>query len=104
MTILSGNTFGENSSGLERRLERGSEEMYYCEGRNSVGLGLPCIINVRIEEPSFAFLASSYTIVTLVVSCVLVLILTVSVTVVTCRRCTKKSKEYCISGQAMRKK
>ena len=104
LTILSEDTFGENSSRLERRLERGSEGMYYCEGRNSVGLGRPCVINIRVPGPSYAFVPSSYTIVTLVVSCVLVLILTVTVTVVTCRRCTKKSKEYCVSSNVMRKK
>ena len=77
--------------------------MYYCEGRNSVGLGIACMIDVRVPGPSYAFLVSSDTIVTLVVSCVLVLIITVSVTAVACRRWNKKNKEYCVSGQAIRK-
>ena len=60
------------------------------------------MIDIRVPGPSYTLIPSSDTIVTLAVSCVLVLILTVSVIVVACRRCTKKSKEYCVSGQARR--
>jgi hypothetical protein len=77
--------------------------MYYCEGRNSVGMGSPCVINIRVPGPSYASLPSSDTIVTILV-CVLVLIISVTVIAVICRRKEKKSKEYCVSGQVMRKK
>ena len=103
LSVLRENTYDEDSSMLEIRLERRNEGMYFCDPRNSVGLGNPCRIYVSIPVASSSFLSSSDTIVLLAVSSVLVMVMAVSVAVISCKRYRKTGKEYCVSSQEVRK-
>ena len=103
LTVLRENTYGEASSRLEIRLERRNEGIYFCDPRNSVGLGNPCSIDMTIPVASSEFLSPSDTIVSLAVSSVLVMVIAVIVAVISYRRFQKKGKEYCDSSQATRR-
>ena len=97
-------SYDENTSRLEKTMERRHAGEYYCQARNSVGQGDPCKITVTVLEKNFtSLLSSSDTIVTLVISSCIVIVIAVLIIVILFRRYMMRGKEYCVSSQVTRK-